>query len=113
MSYLRNQEQQSFEQKYSQMNQSQKFAFDTITRSICCYYRSQGKIVLCVASSGIAALLLPGGTSSMPLWSLAYLVDHPDCWPNTVNFVVPPQFNLKYLKFRYVLFVVTFYSHRY
>jgi len=29
-------------------------------KCICHYYRSQGKIVLCIASSGIAALLLPG-----------------------------------------------------
>ena len=31
---------------------------------ICSYYRGQGKIVLCVASSGIAALLLPGGRTA-------------------------------------------------
>jgi len=30
-------------------------------KCICHYYRSQGKIVLCIVSSGIAALLLPGG----------------------------------------------------
>lgn len=30
-------------------------------KCLCSYYRGQGKIVLCVASSGIAALLLPGG----------------------------------------------------
>ena len=31
---------------------------------LCNYFRSKGKIVLCVASSGIAALLLPGGHTS-------------------------------------------------
>ena len=31
---------------------------------LCNYFRSKGKIVLCVASSGIAALLLPGGRTS-------------------------------------------------
>jgi hypothetical protein len=31
---------------------------------LCHHYRSQGKIVLCVASSGIAALLLPGGRTA-------------------------------------------------
>ena len=31
---------------------------------LCCYYRGQGKIVICVASSGIASLLLPGGQTS-------------------------------------------------
>ena len=33
-------------------------------RCLCHYYRSRGKIVLCVASSGIAALLLPGGRTA-------------------------------------------------
>jgi hypothetical protein len=32
--------------------------------TICHYYRSKGKTVLCVASTGVAALLLPGGTTS-------------------------------------------------
>jgi hypothetical protein len=36
------------------------FAYNTL----CNYYRGLGKIVLCVASSGIAALLLPGGRTS-------------------------------------------------
>ena len=33
-------------------------------RTLCSYIRQQGKIVLCVASSGIAAQLLPGGWTS-------------------------------------------------
>lgn len=33
-------------------------------RSLCAFYRSRGEIVLCVASSGIAALLLPGGRTA-------------------------------------------------
>ncbi|KAK4510430.1 uncharacterized protein ATC70_012169 [Mucor velutinosus] len=90
MSYLQDQEAFSYQQKYAQMNATQKHVFDTITSSInsntnsshfflqgpagtgktfiyntlCHFYRSQGKIVLCVASSGIAALLLPGGRTS-------------------------------------------------
>ncbi|EMR68302.1 putative atp-dependent dna helicase pif1 protein [Eutypa lata UCREL1] len=32
--------------------------------ALCHHYRSEGKIVLCVASSGIAALLLPGGRTA-------------------------------------------------
>ena len=32
--------------------------------TICNHYRAAGKVVLCVASSGIAALLLPGGRTS-------------------------------------------------
>ncbi|KAK4521041.1 Isochorismatase domain-containing protein [Mucor velutinosus] len=90
MSYLQDQEAFSYQQKYAQMNATQKHIFETITSSInsnansshfflqgpagtgktfiyntlCHFYRSQGKIVLCVASSGIAALLLPGGRTS-------------------------------------------------
>ena len=33
-------------------------------KTLCHYYRSQGKTVLCVASTGIAALLLPNGRTS-------------------------------------------------
>ncbi|UPX10330.1 uncharacterized protein EKO05_0000996 [Ascochyta rabiei] len=33
-------------------------------RCICAYYRSTGRVVLCVASSGIAAVLLPGGRTA-------------------------------------------------
>jgi hypothetical protein len=33
-------------------------------KTICYYYRSWGKIVLCIASTGIAALLLPDGQTS-------------------------------------------------
>lgn len=33
-------------------------------KCICSYYRSKNEVVLCVASSGIAALLLPGGRTS-------------------------------------------------
>ncbi|KAK4513103.1 uncharacterized protein ATC70_000141 [Mucor velutinosus] len=86
MSYLQDQEAFSYQQKYAQMNATQKHVFETITSSInsshfylqgpagtgktfiyntlCHFYRSHGKIVLCVASSGIAALLLPGGRTS-------------------------------------------------
>ena len=87
--------------KYSQLNESQKSAFDTITGSVtadphkthfflqgpagtgktflyntlCHYYRGQGKIVLCVASSGIAALLLPGGRTSHSRFHIPLLLD--------------------------------------
>ena len=75
--------------RIQQLNTEQKIAFDTIINSIeqvqpkvfflqgpagtgkthvyntiCNYLRAQGKIVLCCASSGIAALLLPGGRTS-------------------------------------------------
>ncbi|KAF8430072.1 PIF1-like helicase-domain-containing protein [Tirmania nivea] len=76
--------------RLQQLNQDQRHAYDSILTSIattptkaqffihgpavtgktflykciCHYYRSQGKIVLCVASSGIAALLLPGGCTA-------------------------------------------------
>ena len=32
--------------------------------TLCHYFRARGEVVICVASSGIAALLLPGGTTS-------------------------------------------------
>ena len=35
-----------------------------VYKTVCHYLRSAGKIVLCVASSGIAALLLPGGRTA-------------------------------------------------
>ena len=35
-----------------------------VYKTVCHYLRSAGKIVLCVASSGIAALLLPGGQTA-------------------------------------------------
>ncbi|POS81884.1 hypothetical protein EPUL_005913, partial [Erysiphe pulchra] len=37
---------------------------------LCNYYRSQGGIVLCVASSGIASLLLPGGSTAHSLFRI-------------------------------------------
>ena len=75
---------------YAQLNADQKSCFDTITTAIvmdpqtahfflqgpagtgktflytclCNYYRARGKIVICIASSGIATLLLPGGRTS-------------------------------------------------
>ena len=74
----------------TQMNTQQKYCFDKIVftlnkpttsaqfslqgpagtgktflyRALCSYIRQQGKVVLCVASSGIAAQLLPGGRTS-------------------------------------------------
>ena len=73
-----------------QLNTGQKWCFDIITaavadgpqhahffiqgsagtgkiflyQTLCNHYRALGKIVICVASSGIAALLLPGGWTS-------------------------------------------------
>ena len=77
-------------QRYEQLNYQQKNAYNTIVsavttdpehahfflqgaggtgktflyRALCNYFRAQGQIVLCVASSGIAAELLPGGRTS-------------------------------------------------
>ncbi|POS81847.1 hypothetical protein EPUL_006717, partial [Erysiphe pulchra] len=39
-------------------------------KTLCNYYRSQGGIVLCVASSGIASLLLPGGSTAHSLFRI-------------------------------------------
>jgi hypothetical protein len=78
------------EEGYGHLNEDQKRNFDIITaaiendphsahfflqghagtgktflyKTICHHFRAQGKIVLCVASSGIAAQLLPGGMTS-------------------------------------------------
>ena len=78
------------DEMYAQLNPDQRSSFDTIVsaintdpqnahfflqgpagtgktflyRCLCHYYRSQSKIVLYVASSSIAALLLPGGTTA-------------------------------------------------
>jgi len=46
-------------------------------RGLCHYFRSLGRIVLCVASSGIAALLLPGGTTAHSRFRIP-LDLHPD-----------------------------------
>lgn len=43
--------------------------------TVCNYFRSKKKIVLCVASSGIAALLLPGGTTSHFRFKIPLLLD--------------------------------------
>lgn len=78
------------DQRYEQLNTQQKAAYDIIVstigtdpehahfflqgaggtgktflyRALCNHFRAQGQIVLCVASSGIAAELLPGGRTS-------------------------------------------------
>jgi len=88
--YDADQEQASLEANLPLLNDGQRAAFDTITsgiesdpqsahyfiqgaggtgktflyKTLCHYYRAQGDVVLCVASSGIAAQLLPGGRTS-------------------------------------------------
>ncbi|KZT54551.1 hypothetical protein CALCODRAFT_548007, partial [Calocera cornea HHB12733] len=75
------------------MNQEQRVAFDTIIqhteiggtfwlqgpggtgktfvyKAVCAELRAQGKIVLCVASSGIAAVLLPGGRTAHSMFKI-------------------------------------------
>lgn len=78
------------DERYAQLNIDQKHCFDIILdhvnehpetahffvhgpagtgktflyKVLCNHFRAEGKIVLCVASSGIAALLLPGGITS-------------------------------------------------
>lgn len=90
LDYDRIAEQSAAEEAYRRLNEDQKRNFDIIDaairndphsalfflqgyagtgktflyQTICRHFRAQGKIVLCVASSGIAALLLPGGTTS-------------------------------------------------
>ncbi|KAG1547758.1 hypothetical protein G6F49_010102 [Rhizopus delemar] len=90
VAYDRNVKEQNYQQKISMMNISQKAVFDEIIdiissnpntahfflkgpagtgktfvyNTLCHYFRRQGKIVVCVPSSGIASLLLPGGRTS-------------------------------------------------
>ncbi len=44
-------------------------------RTLCSYYRSQGFPVLCVASTGIASLLLPGGQTVHSFFSVPIKLD--------------------------------------
>ena len=90
LNYEQGSEQELYDEKHRMMNDDQLTAFDAITTTIvrspaashffvqgpagtgktflysvlCHYYRSMGSVVLCVASSGVAALLLPGGQTS-------------------------------------------------
>ena len=84
----------------AQLNEGQRNAYSTILHSItdgsqslhfvqgpagtgktflykvlCNYFRSKGKIVLCVASSGIAALLLPGGRTSHSRFKIPIVIN--------------------------------------
>lgn len=98
-------QQETFDTNHQKLNPRQREIFERITTAIntdspaafflqgsagtgktflysviCNYYRAQGKIVLCVASSGIASLLLPGrrtahSRSKIPL----ILDDHSVC----------------------------------
>ncbi|KAI0071093.1 hypothetical protein K474DRAFT_1607508 [Panus rudis PR-1116 ss-1] len=100
-------EAQYAEQKIRQLNSNQKYAFDKIYSStenregklfflhgpggtgktfvyktLCHAVRAKGWIALCVASSGIAALLLPGGRTAHSTFQIP--VDHlsHDSWCN-------------------------------
>lgn len=90
LDYNPQQEQFLRNERYAQLNVDQKHCFDIILdgvsenlktahffvhgpagtgktflyKVLCNHFRAEGKIVLCVASSGIAALLLPGGITS-------------------------------------------------
>ncbi|SAM01868.1 hypothetical protein [Absidia glauca] len=88
LAYDTQEEEAAYSSKYALFNLDQKHAFDRIVEklqshesasdleqekpsyttfvynTLCNYWRSRRKIVLCVASSGIASLLLSGGTTS-------------------------------------------------
>ncbi|POS81872.1 hypothetical protein EPUL_006518, partial [Erysiphe pulchra] len=96
LNYDREVESESFLDSQRLFSAGQRAAFDTITNTIdnglrpntfflqgpagtgktflykalCSLYRSQGKIVLCVASSGIASLLLPNGSTAHSLFKI-------------------------------------------
>lgn len=44
--------------------------------ALCSHYRAQGKIVICVASSGIAAQLLPGGHTAHSRFRIPLTINH-------------------------------------
>ena len=88
--YDYNSKEMQFQESHGKLNADQAAAFTAITgvitadlrrayfflqgpagtsktflwRCLCSYYRSRGQVVLCVASLGIAALLLPGGRTA-------------------------------------------------
>jgi len=88
LAYDHAEQREKAEENIHKMNQEQRGAFDAIIdsvlnnpqtfflhgpagtgktfcyKTICYHLRGQGKIVLCVASSGIASLLLPGGRTA-------------------------------------------------
>jgi hypothetical protein len=94
-------QQTEFDASFGRLNQDQRHAFNIITaaiendpqhaqfflqgpggtgktffyRCLCQYFRAQAKIVLCVASSGIAALLLPGGTTAHSRFKIPLKLD--------------------------------------
>ena len=95
LNYDRNSQRAYWESHYQLMNEEQKDAYERIMRSvengtgglfminghggtgktflynvICSKLRSDGTIVLCTASSGIAALLLPGGRTAHSMFKI-------------------------------------------
>jgi hypothetical protein len=86
---------------YQKFNAGQRYAFDKIVTAVengsaeshfflqgpagtgktflyntlCHHFRAQGKVVICVASSGIASLLLPGGTTSHSRFKIPLVCD--------------------------------------
>jgi hypothetical protein len=90
LAYDTMEQEQTFVESYPELNNDQTAVFDTVTdaistapntahffvqgpagtgktflwRCLCAYYRSRREVVLCVASSGIAAILLPGGRTA-------------------------------------------------
>ncbi|KAG0580812.1 hypothetical protein KC19_4G201500 [Ceratodon purpureus] len=64
-----------------QLNEDQRYCYDAILRKTFLYnivtanVRSRGKIIICVASSGIAALLLHGGRPAHSTFKIPFEVD--------------------------------------
>ena len=100
LNYDRNQEHMLAEQHVPQLNAQQRYAHNRIVSStethasqafflnspgstgktfvyntICNMVRSKGFIVLCIASSGIAALLLRGGRTTHPMFKISLKPD--------------------------------------
>jgi hypothetical protein len=99
--YVLAEQQAQFTTDVESLNHHQRLAFDTIVhaveedpqhalfflqgpagtgktflyRCLCLYFRARSKIVLCVTSSGIAALLLPGGTTAHSRFKIPIKLD--------------------------------------
>ncbi|RXW11836.1 hypothetical protein EST38_g14019 [Candolleomyces aberdarensis] len=106
LNYDRAQQHELLQQQLPLLNEEQRAAYDLITKSVeqnlakvffvngpggtgktflynvvCNSIRSTGKIVLCVASSGIAAVLLPGGRTSHSMFSIPITIHEDSICP--------------------------------
>ena len=116
MTYDFNEETTLRNERFTQLNADQKYCFDIIVagvrdhprtahffvhgpagtgktflyKTLCNHFRAENKIVLCVASSGIAALLLPGGQTSHSRFKIPLILNE-DSMCNIIPFGMESQ----------------------